>query len=287
MLVVMPQWTPYVTKTTKDDLGRWCSATLQVKANKALVFYSFYNSCKTNIDNAGLHTVFAQQWRILRRRGDRDPDPRVQAVHDLSAEINIHQKAQRSICIVGDFNEILGENPALMAHICSKYNLLDILDHRHPDDAHIPSYARSDNRLDYAIVSRDLVQYITASGLHHYHHFYPSDHRPLYVGICNTLFGPRPAITPARTRAVNSNAANVKPFIAYYQHLVDTGTLTQLGRYLTELPTLTDEQIINTANSIDEQLTRALLSAEQKCQQPTREPWSDELHFASLKVKYW
>jgi hypothetical protein len=192
------------------------------------------------------------------------------------------------ICIVGDFNEILGENPALMAHICSKYNLLDILDHRHPDDAHIPSYARSANRLDYAIVSRNLVQYITASGLHHYHYFYPSTHRPIYVGICNTLFGSRPAITPACTRAVNSNAANVKPFIEYrYQHLVDTGTLTRLGRYLTELPSLTDEQISNAANSIDEQITRALLSAEQKCQRPTRKPWSDELHFASLKVKYW
>jgi hypothetical protein len=190
MLVVMPQWTPYVTKITKDDLVRWCSATLQIKATKALVFYSFYNCCKPNIDNAGLHTVYAQQWHILRRRDDRDPDPRVQAVHDLSAELHIHQTAKTSICIVGDFNETLGENPALMAHRCSKYNLLDILDHRHPGDAHIPSYARSNNQLDYAIVARNLVPYITALGLHHYHHFYPSDHRPLYVGLRNTLFGP-------------------------------------------------------------------------------------------------
>jgi hypothetical protein len=38
ILVVMPQWTPYLTSTQKDDLGRWCSATLQVKAQKELVF---------------------------------------------------------------------------------------------------------------------------------------------------------------------------------------------------------------------------------------------------------
>jgi hypothetical protein len=102
------------------------------------------------------------------------------------------------------------------------------------------------------------------------------------------LFGPRPAITPVRTRYVNSNAATVKPFIEYcHQHLVDTGTLKQLGTYLEALPTLTDEHIANTANSIDEQITRALLSAEHKCKKPIREPWSDELHLASLKVKYW
>jgi hypothetical protein len=53
------------------------------------------------------------------------------------------------------------------------------------------------------------------------------------------------------------------------------------------MPTLTDEQITSTANSIDKQVTRALLSPGPKSQHPAREPWSDELHFASLKVKYW
>jgi hypothetical protein len=165
---------------------------------------------------------------------------------------------------------------------------MDILDHRHPDDAHIPSYARSSKRLDYALVSPDLVDHITSSGLNHYHQLYPSDHRPLFVGFKATLFGRRPAITSARTRYVNSNAANVKSFIAHtHQHLLDTGTLQRLGTFLAELPTLTDAQTTHTADSLDQQITRALLSAEQKCKTLTREPWSDELHFTSLTVKYW
>jgi hypothetical protein len=46
ILVVMPQWTPYITSTQKDDLGRWCSATLQIRDQKEVIFYSFYNCCK-------------------------------------------------------------------------------------------------------------------------------------------------------------------------------------------------------------------------------------------------
>jgi hypothetical protein len=69
--------------------------------------------------------------------------------------------------------------------------------------------------------------------------------------------------------------------------LLDTGTLKRLGTFLAELPTLTDAQTTQTADSLDQQITRALLLAEQKCKTPLREPWSDELHFASLTVKYW
>jgi hypothetical protein len=287
MLVIMPQWTPYVINTKKDALGRWCSATLQVKAQREIVFYSFYNCCKTRIQNAGLHTMFAQQWHILRRRGDLDPDPQVQAVHDLSVELTAHTTAKRSLCIVGDFNDSLGEDPSLMAHICYTHNLLDILDHQHPDAAHIPSYARSANRLDYAILSRNLVNFVTTSGLNHYHAFYPSDHHPLFVGFDDTLFGPRPAITSARTCYVHSNAANVKLFIGHaYKHLQDTGTFWRLRTFEEALPTLTDDATALMADSIDEQITRALLSADLKCKKPIKAPWSDTLHYTSLQVKY-
>jgi hypothetical protein len=92
----------------------------------------------------------------------------------------------------------------------------------------------------------------------------------------DTLFGPRPAITSAWTRYVNSNAANVKLFIGYvYKHLQDTGTLKRLRTFQEELPTLTDEATTIMADSIDAQITRALLFAELKCKKPIKAPWSD------------
>jgi hypothetical protein len=140
------------------------------------------------ITNAGLHTIYAQQWHILRRRGDLDPDPRIQTVLDISKELAVHHANQRSICIVGGFNEVLGDDPALMAAACSKFGLVDVMDSLHPEDAHMPSYARSKNRLDYALVSKDLLPDVTHSGLQHYHEFYPSDHRPIFFGLNPAVF---------------------------------------------------------------------------------------------------
>jgi hypothetical protein len=196
LLVIFPTWTPYIVARQRDDLGRWCSVTLEVHDRRQLVFYSFYNCCKTKIEQAGIHTIFAQQWHaVLRARGDRAPDPRLQAVTDLADELAVHKRHSRSICIMGDFNEEIGTDPALMAAVCSSNDLVNVMDVRHPDDRFIPSYARSSNRLDYALVSNDLVPYIAGAGLNHYHEFYPTNHRPIFIGLDNRLFGllpPRP-----------------------------------------------------------------------------------------------
>jgi hypothetical protein len=38
-LVIMPQWSPYVVSCNRDELGRWCSATLlQVKDQRQMDF---------------------------------------------------------------------------------------------------------------------------------------------------------------------------------------------------------------------------------------------------------
>jgi hypothetical protein len=101
----MPTWSPYIIDRHRDDLGRWCSVTLQGKANRQIVFYSFHNCCKNKIEDAGIHTIYSQKWHGLPQRGDSDPDPRIQAVQDPSAELLVHQTHHRSLCIMGDFNE--------------------------------------------------------------------------------------------------------------------------------------------------------------------------------------
>jgi hypothetical protein len=87
----------------------------------------------------------------------------------------------------------------IMAAACSKFGFVDVMDLLHPKDAHIPSYARSKNRLDYALVSKDLVPEVTHLGLYHYHEFYPLDHRPIFLGLDPTLFGNLAAIVPNST----------------------------------------------------------------------------------------
>jgi hypothetical protein len=228
MLFVLPTWTPYIVSRSRDDLGWWCSVTLEVKAQRQLGFYSFYNCCKTQIEQAGIHMIFAQQWHVLRQRGDPAPDPRLQAINDLSAELAVHTQHQRSILGVGDCKEDTGGDPALMANICTTHSLVDVMDILHPDASHISSYARGSTRLDYTLISQDLLPHLTGAGLNHYHDFYPSDHRPIFVALHASLFGPTPAFASHRSRFVHSNSKMVATFVTLaHQHLCDTVTFGQ------------------------------------------------------------
>jgi hypothetical protein len=209
-------------------------------------------------------------------------------VNDLTTELAVHHKHRRSICIIGDCNEDIGDDLALMASVCSSFDLGDAMDTVHPDEAHVPSYARSSNRLDYVLISSDLLPEVWDVGLNHYHDFYPSDHCPIFLGLRTALFGSLPAIVAPQFRYVHSNSKLVGSFVALaYKHLCDTGTFDRLNLLFADDAVFDDSDFSVLTNSIDEQITRALLSAEQKCKRPQREPWSEQIHFASLHVKYW
>jgi hypothetical protein len=166
------------------------------------------------------------------------------------------------------------------------------MDTLHPVQASIPSYARSSNHLEYALLTQDLLPYVDHAGLNHYHEFYPSDHRPIFVGLESRLFGPLPSLAPHKSPYVHSNSKMTGPFIdLVHQHLLDTGAFVQIKELMADIDTKLPSEISQLANSIDTQITKALLSAELKCKKPQRahpqrEPWSKEVRFASLHVKY-
>jgi hypothetical protein len=62
---VLGKWTQHVTTTSRDDLGRWVSATLSGSDGTQATVYSCYNVVKTSISNVGPSTIFAQQYQLL------------------------------------------------------------------------------------------------------------------------------------------------------------------------------------------------------------------------------
>jgi hypothetical protein len=84
-------------------------------------------------------------------------DPRLQAIHDLGNELAVHREQRRSLCIIGDYNEDIGHEPALFASLCGAYSLVDIMDSLHPDQSLVSSYACGSTRLDYILVTPDLL----------------------------------------------------------------------------------------------------------------------------------
>jgi hypothetical protein len=162
------------------------------------------------------------------------------------------------------------------------------MDLLHPEQASIPSYARSSNRLDYALLTQDLLPYVDHACLYHYHEFYPSDHRPIFVGLESRLFGSLLAMAPHRSRYIHSNSKMVGLFIdRVHQHLLATGTFERITALMLDIDNKLPAEKSQVANSIDTQITKALLSAERNCKKPQQDPWSEAVHFASLHVKYW
>jgi hypothetical protein len=90
-------------------------------------------------------------------------------------------------------------------------------------------YARSVNRLDDAVVSKSLLADINEADLMHYHEFYPSDHRPIHLGIHSTFFGALRTLVAHQFRYINGNSKLVGDFVTLaYQHLIGTGTFQRM-----------------------------------------------------------
>jgi hypothetical protein len=159
-LAIVGKWTQYVTTTSRDDLGRWVSATFSGSDGTQATVYSCYTVIKTSIANAGPATVFAQQYQLLRLAGTVQPNPRRQFAHDLKAELAVCRRNHEEMILCGDFNEQLGDDPNLMNMVCASSDLYDILDNRLGAAADVPTYIRGSTRLDYIFATTALHPHV-------------------------------------------------------------------------------------------------------------------------------
>jgi hypothetical protein len=287
LLAVVGHWSHSVIDTGADELGRWSRATLGGRDGSLLTVYSLYNVVDTKIGQVGPSTVFAQQWHLLRTAGNTNPNPRQQCVDDLHQDLAECKKRGSDICIVGDFNEVLGTNPSLMASVCTKFDLYDVLASHHPDADSQPTYIRGQKRLDYLLLSRTLRPSVQAVGMNRYHMLYHSDHRAPFLGLDKqSTFGLPSPIARTSLRHIESNSQSVAKFIQLvYAHLTENKVFHSFAEFLQDVDTADRPYIA--ADSIDRSIGHALSAAERKCAIPPRPPWSEKLHLASLQVRYW
>jgi hypothetical protein len=287
ILAVLGTWSHTVTTVSSDSLGRWCKATLSGRDGSLLSVYSLYNVVKTDISKAGPATIYAQQWQLLRLSGHDNPDPRQQCIDDFKVAVLQEQSIGSEIVILGDQNEVVGDDPELMASVCAACNLYDPFSDLYPDQADTPTYVRGRKRLDWVFVSRSLSPSIDAVGYNRYNLLYHSDHRAIFLDLAKReSLGLSSPIVPHSRRPIHSNSPHVRDFVwAAYQHLQENKALHKFAEF--NLDAATSNNPSKTANAIDRQVTKALLYAQKKCSRPQSHPWSEVLHIASLKLRYW
>jgi endonuclease/exonuclease/phosphatase family metal-dependent hydrolase len=176
VLAILGPWAQHVSKVSCDDLGRWVSATLTGTDGDSFTLFSLYNVVDTTLQEAGPSTVFAQLYRLLRLVGVTHPNPRKQCVGGLQRVIAQLVHNDEKVVVVGDFNELLGHDPGLMASVCAANHLFDVHPKFHGEVANIPTYTRSSKRLDYCAASASLEPYVAASGFNLFNECIHSDH---------------------------------------------------------------------------------------------------------------
>jgi endonuclease/exonuclease/phosphatase family metal-dependent hydrolase len=285
LLAVVGSCSHRVTSTQRDPIGRWCSITLACRNKQSIRIYSAYQC--VDVRHSGENTYYTQLWRLLRDTGERFPIPRKRFISDLRAELISVQRADTTFIVLGDFNETIGTDPDLMASICSSIGLSEAVEHLHPAAENIPTYNRGRRRLDYCLVSHSLLPAIAAAGLNQFHEISSSDHRALFLDLhMGQLFRLATPIVSPSLRHINSDSASAQRFVDLaYDHLIHNDTFNKYSNFAQHVNSTQNPHVL--ANSIDDQITKSLLSAEKKIARPPRPPWSEKLHKASLQVRLW
>ena len=84
-------------------------------------------------------------------------------IEDLNDNIQQQWKQEHQIIVIGDFIEVIGQNPKLLAKICDNNNLYDVHADRLEDITDIPTNKRGKTRLDYTVIFHKLKPRISSS----------------------------------------------------------------------------------------------------------------------------
>ena len=123
----------------EDKYGRWCGFVLLGKDNREILVLTAYNVPEDT--PAGDDTLHAQQTSLYLLDGEVDPNPRKNFIQDLLTLITTAKEDNQDIILMGDFNEVVGDDPKMMAKVLAAGNLTDVHAHKH-GHANIATYIR-------------------------------------------------------------------------------------------------------------------------------------------------
>jgi hypothetical protein len=216
-----------------DPLGRWTWIKLVGKDQKLITLISAYQVCAKPTNRSGT-TAYHQQESLLRQRGIKKAKakPRKYFYRDLNEFIRLCKTRNESTILVGDFNEPMNERSS-MARISMNHGLVDILFQRNPQLPEPATYARGSNRIDYCLVSPDLVDAVQSCGYEPFQMRIQSDHRGLFIDFyTHLLFGnDTQPLGPAAFRDFTAKCPtdNSKYIAAKHAHLTEQNFFTHLA----------------------------------------------------------
>ena len=281
-----------IRDTIRDPFGRWCGFTLIGRDNKEILILTAYNVSQVVNAKVGDDTLFNQQVALYKLKKIREPDPRKIFIADLTALVQKARSEDKDIILSGDFNELVGDDPNMMAIVLRAGNLTDAHGHQH-GEVDIKTYTRGHKRLDYVFVTPRMVKHVLRSGYEAFHARIASDHKGYFVDFALAGFLDRqlPSIFTATSRAIRGT--HPKNITKYVEHLHKVFKMRDIYRRVQLQKNWYEKKKLE---ALDREITAVMLEAEEQCRIHHREPWSKEvnevfttanilrIHLSSLKT---
>lgn len=254
-----------------DSLGRWSWVRLVDKNQKLITVISAYQVCSRPTHHSGT-TAYHQQESLLRQKRIKKAKPRKYFQRDLSEFVWLCKTRHESIVLVGDFNEPMHEHSS-MTKLALTHGLVGILFQR---NSHLPepnTYVRGSKRINYALLSSDLVPAIQSCGYEPFQKMFKSDHRGMFLDFNTSMLFRNETLkmAPAAFRDFNSKSPsnNSKYITAKHNYL----TQQEFFRHLTCLQSMPNGDPA-LAERLDKNLLNASESAGKKLKRYPKPWWS-------------
>jgi hypothetical protein len=293
MTIVGEPWACRAKAAQKEsDMGRWNEIAISGRKGKSVMVITAYRVCKNSVAIAGPTTSFAQQWHILRRLGDKTPDPRKRFIKDLEKRVSKALQDKQGVIVMLDANESLQHFNNDFTKWVRESGLVDIHVHRHGTEGEPAMHTRGSSRIDYMLISQDLVDFVSAAGIVPFKTFTKSDHRALFMDIdLDNYLGGRPSDTALATRrgltsndprAVQKYRAELEAFLL--KSSIEQRTYAKIKEIEKSMVGLSP-RLAEDLNALENEFTKGKLEAEEKCAKVRSVPWSPVLMEAQQRLR--
>lgn len=175
-----------VMKTHKDKFGRWVSMTFRRRHDVPLTIICTYQVVDVNPEAVGAET-YAAQLRASYDHANRPNPNNIRQHHcqDLLAYVKEKQTSGEVVMVLGDFNEVMGEDEDGLTKLITDCNLVDVMANKH-FAAGFTTYARGSRVLDYCLMDQSLLWLTQKCGFEPFAANIVSDHRGLFLDFKGT-----------------------------------------------------------------------------------------------------
>ena len=253
-------------------MGRWSTLRLEGSNNKILHIICAYRVCQSDSQlHTSKNTSQAQQRRIMQANGIHDARPRFQFLKDLSEVLATWRSRNESYILLLDANNTNEDNPTSdWNRFLTTNNLFDVHDCRHGLSEAPPTYNRGKTKIDHILCSPDLVPSIRKCGILPFKHgpVINSDHRALFCDFDSTyIFGGKELRAAPSHPQRHLHSKDLPTKLRYLKHLgkqcFDKNIVDRIDT-LANQPLLTAFDFME-IDSLDQDITSAMLAAEQTC----------------------